>query len=113
MLGHFTKNKCLVGDFRRGMVQCLLWLEFEITKLDLVGNDLGIGFYRGFSVNANGERIDKLEIYELASFEVPVLLAVGDWLEDRWNLTSKHNNAFLKSKIDRTFERVFIPYRWI
>jgi hypothetical protein len=95
------------------MVKCLLWLEFEVKKLDTSGEKQGLAFFRGFTVNANNARIDLIEIYEMQSFEIPVLLASGKWESDRWLLSSKHNNCYLLDKIDQTFEECFTPYVWI
>lgn len=95
------------------MVKCLLWLEFEVKKLDLAGERLGLGFYRGFAVRPDNLRIDLIEIYEMQRFEIPVLLATGEWHCDRWLLSSKHDNCYLLDKIDQTFEECFTPYRWI
>ena len=95
------------------MVRCLLWLEFEIKKLDVSGEKLGLSFFRGFAVNAEGFRVDLIEIYEMQSFEIPILLAIGKWRGDMWLLSSRHDNCYLLDKIDQTFEGCFTPYVWI
>jgi hypothetical protein len=103
------------------MVKCLLWLEFEIKKLDVVGEKLGLSFFMSFAVNADVNdgvkdgvsRVDLIEIYETKSFDIPILLAVGKWESNRWLLSSRHDNGYLLDKVDQTFEECFTLYGWI